>query len=149
MKCCWLVWMFHAGAALSAGEAVELSVVDDHLGWGWQAQVLRNELVTLAVIPAIGGRVMQYDLSDHPFLWVNPAEIGRTYEPAADAPWRNFGGFKSWVAPQGRWLRGGGEWPPAPTLDHGAYVTTSETGEHGQVTLISTGPAETFDRWQA
>lgn len=139
----------HAGLMLTAGEAVELTAVDDHLGWGWQAQVLRNELVTLAVIPAIGGRAMQYDLGDHPFLWVNPGEIGRTYEPAADAPWPNFGGYKSWVAPQGRWLRGGGEWPPAPTLDHGEYTATREDGPQGQVTLVTTGPVETLDRWQA
>jgi Domain of unknown function (DUF4380) len=146
----WLLpWFVHAGLALAAGEAVELTQVDDHLGWGWQAQVLRNELVTLAVMPAIGGRAMQYDLGDHPFLWVNPAEIGRTYEPAADAPWRNFGGYKSWVAPQGQWLRGGGQWPPPPTLDHGVYTATREDGEHGQVTLVTTGPLETFDRWQA
>ncbi len=143
------IWLLHAGAVLGAGEAVELTVVDDHLGWGWQAQVLRNDLVTLAVIPAIGGRAMQYDLSDHAFLWVNPAEIGRTYEPAADAPWHNFGGSKAWVAPQGQWLRGGGGWPPAPTLDHAPYTITSETGDHGEITLIATGPVETFERWQA
>lgn len=146
----WLIpWTIHAGLALGAGEAVELMQVDDHLGWGWQAQVLRNELVTLAVVPAIGGRAMQYDLGDHPFLWVNPAEIGRTYEPSADAPWPNFGGYKSWVAPQGQWLRGGGQWPPSPTLDHGEYTATREDGEQGQVTLVTTGPVETFDRWQA
>ena len=144
-----LPWMFAASSALMAGDAVELAQVDDHLGWGWQAQVLRNGLVTLAVVPAIGGRAMQYDLGDHPFLWVNPGEIGRTYEPAADATWPNFGGYKSWVAPQGSWLRGGGEWPPAPTLDHGAYTATSENGMRGQVTLTTTGPLETFDRWQA
>lgn len=146
----WLLpWMVHAGLALTAGEAVELTQVDDHLGWGWQAQVLRNDLVTLAVMPAIGGRAMQYDLGDHPFLWVNPAEIGRTYEPSVDAPWPNFGGYKSWVAPQGQWLRGGGGWPPPPMLDHGVYTATREDGEHGQVTLVTTGPVETFDRWQA
>lgn len=146
----WLLpWTIAAGVTLAAGEAVELSVVDDHLGWGWQAQVLRNELVTLAVIPAIGGRAMQYDLSDHPFLWVNPAEIGRTYEPSADGTWPNFGGYKSWVAPQGQWLRGGGQWPPAPTLDYGAYTATREDGAQGAVTLVTTGPVETFERWQA
>lgn len=149
MKRCLLVWSVHAGLVLSAGEAVGLTAVDDHLGWGWQAQVLRNDLVTLAVVPAIGGRAMQYDLGEHPFLWVNPGEIGRTYEPSADAPWPNFGGFKTWVAPQGQWLRGGGSWPPAPTLDHGDYVVTREDGANGQVTLITTGPVESFDRWQA
>lgn len=139
----------HAGMLVNAGEAVQLTQVDDHLGWGWQAQVLKNDLVTLAVVPAIGGRVMQYDLSDHAFLWVNPAEVGRTYEPTANAPWPNFGGYKSWVAPQGQWLRGGGGWPPSPTIDHGLYVATHQTGEHGEVTIITTGPPETLDGWQA
>lgn len=134
--------------ALHAGDAVDLKEVDDHLGWGWQAQVLSNGLVTLAVVPAIGGRAMQYDLGDHAFLWVNPAEIGRTYEPAADAAWPNFGGYKTWVAPQSQWLRGGGGWPPPPTLDHGVYAATREDGEQGAVTLVTSGPVETFERWQ-
>lgn len=144
-----LVLVAHVGMTISAAEEVQLTQVDDHLGWGWQAHVLRNDLVTLAVVPSIGGRVMQYDLSDHAFLWVNPAEVGRTYEPTANAPWPNFGGSKSWVAPQSQWQRGGGGWPPAPTLDHGLYVATSQVGEHGEVTLIMTGPPETLDGWQA
>jgi hypothetical protein len=149
-RCHWLLVMLaHVGMVVNAGEAVQLTQVDDHLGWGWQAQVLKNDLVTLAVVPSIGGRVMQYDLSDHAFLWVNPAEIGRTYEPTANAPWPNFGGYKSWVAPQGQWLRGGGGWPPSPTLDHGLYVATNQTGERGEVTIITTGPPETLDGWQA
>jgi hypothetical protein len=146
----WLIpLILQIAAPLISGEAAELTAVDDHLGWGWKAQVLRNDLVTVAVVPAIGGRMMQYDLSDHPFLWVNPAEIGRTYEPEPDAGWANFGGYKSWVAPQGSWVKGGGVWPPAPTLDRGEYASTREDGEGGAITLVSTGPVETLDRWQA
>ena len=146
----WLLVMAaHAAVTISAVDEVQLKQVDDHLGWGWQAQVLRNDLVTFAMVPSIGGRVMQYDLSDHAFLWVNPAEVGRTYEPTANAPWPNFGGYKSWIAPQGQWRRGGGGWPPAPTLDYGLYVVTNQSGEHGEVTLITTGPPETLDGWQA
>jgi hypothetical protein len=132
-----------------AAEAVQYTVVDDHLGWGWQAHVIRNDYITLALVPAIGGRVMQYDLQDHPFLWVNPAEIGHAYEPAADQPWYNFGGYKSWVAPQGNWRRGMGGWPPAPTLDSGLYSTAMIKGESGEVTLVAISPPETFAEWQA
>jgi hypothetical protein len=136
-------------AVACAGDAATCMAIDDHLGWGWQAQVLRNDLVTLAVVPAIGGRVMQYDLGEHPLIWVNPAELGRTYDPSAEAPWPNFGGYKSWVAPQGQWRRGNGGWPPPPTLDHGVYVASSEAGEGGRVVLTTVGPTEVFDAWQA
>ena len=140
---CCLPWL------AQAADAVQYTVVDDHLGWGWQAHVIRNDYITLALVPAIGGRVMQYDLQDHPFLWVNPAEIGRTYEPAADGVWHNFGGYKSWVAPQGNWRRGMGGWPPAPTLDSGLYTITMTKGESGEITLVATSPRETFAEWQA
>ena len=95
---CCLPWL------AQAADAVQYTVVDDHLGWGWQAHVIRNDYITLALVPAIGGRVMQYDLQDHPFLWVNPAEIGRTYEPAADGVWHNFGGTTRELASRNGWL---------------------------------------------
>jgi hypothetical protein len=143
LLCCSLRAVFAADAQVTH------SIVDDHLGWGWQAHVVRNEFITLAVVPAIGGRIMQYDLQNHAFLWVNPSEIGRTYEPSADAPWHNFGGYKSWVAPQGNWRRGMGNWPPAPTLDVGKYTVEIVTGDAGEVILKTVGPRETFAAWQA
>jgi hypothetical protein len=130
-------------------EPVTIRKVDNHHGWGWSSYVLGNGLVTLAVVPAIGGRVMQYDLGAHPFLFVNPAEVGRTYEPAEDAPWRNFGGYKTWVAPQQSWKRGMGGWPPAPHLDHGAYTAVIEDSDDHTVVLATESPVESFPAWQA
>ncbi|MBM3501326.1 MAG: hypothetical protein FJX74_21955, partial [Armatimonadetes bacterium] len=61
-----------------ATENVEVTPVEYR---GWQALRMGNGLVTLIAVPDIGGRVMEYKLNGHPFLWTNPEEYGRTYEP--------------------------------------------------------------------
>lgn len=81
---------------------------------GWKNSYrLSNGRVSVAVVPAIGGRIMEFSLDGRKALWENPAELGKTYPLAAD-PWRNYGGYKSWNAPQDRW-----GWPPDPHLDRG------------------------------
>lgn len=90
---------------------------------GWSAFRLTNGLVTAVVVPAIGGRIMEYKLGDHPFLWVNPAELGKLYDPPQteqERTWHNYGGSKVWPAPQANW-----EGPPDPlgsNLDSGQWT---------------------------
>ncbi|MBI2505379.1 MAG: hypothetical protein HYW07_19375 [Candidatus Latescibacteria bacterium] len=84
----------------------------NYQSWGWDALVLENGLITLAVVPRIGARVMQYDLGPHHSMFVNEAELGEFYEPKPDSIWHNYGGYKNWPAPQDRW-----NWPPPPILD--------------------------------
>lgn len=120
--------------------ATRIERVADHRGWGWEAWVLRNGLIELAAMPAIGGRVMQYDLEGHSSLFVNPAETGKVYEPAANAPWRNFGGYKLWPAPQERW-----SWPPPPVLDSGMYTARIAAETPDSVALFLSSPRE---QWQ-
>jgi hypothetical protein len=111
--CLGLVWL----AAGSVQPQTTIQTVADYNNWGWEAVVMQNGLITVATVPAIGARVMQYDLGDHPSIFVNPAELGNTYTPVKNAPWHNFGGFKNWPAPQDKW-----NWPPPPVLDFGAYT---------------------------
>lgn len=139
------------GAALGAPSAnpASLRLVENHKGWGWKAYVLENGLVTAAVIPEIGARLMQFDLAGHPSIWVNPDEVGRTYPPEEDAPWRNFGGYKTWPSPQSHWLSGLGGWPPAPHLDSGRYDVRIEESSPDSVVLATSSPVEVFRKWNS
>ncbi len=135
----------HAAAA----DAVTATTSNNHHGWGWDALVLGNGLVTLAVVPAAGGRVLQYDLGHHPFLWVNPAEQGKIYAPAEDDPFHDFGGYKTWVAPQYAWKRGLGAAPPAPHLDCGLWSAAIAAHDAAAAVIESESPIETFGEWNA
>lgn len=136
----WEVTLPAAPAAERDAEDTSVELAADHAGWGWEALVLRNDLIELAVVPSIGGRVMQYDLDGHPSVFVNPLETGNTYAPADGAPWHNFGGYKTWPAPQDRW-----GWPPPPTLDAGAYAAEVTADTPDSVVVTVTSPVE---RWQ-
>jgi len=112
---------------------------------GWRALQLRNGLVTVTVVPDLGGRIMEYNLGDHPFLWTNPAEYGKLYDApktAAERKWHNFGGYKIWPSPQSQW--GGPPDPLGSTLDGGRWTgrITKDSGESAVVELTSPADAE-------
>lgn len=100
---------------------------------GWDGVHLSNGVVEAVCVPEIGGRLMQFSLGSHDFLFMNPDLLGKrfTYEEHAGdgtiVNWKNYGGAKTWPAPQG-W-DGEGQWPgpPDPILDSGRYdCTTSD-----------------------
>jgi Domain of unknown function (DUF4380) len=120
-----------------ATESVEVTQVQYH---GWSGLRMSNGLVVLIAVPEIGGRVMEYKLSGHPFIWSNPAEYGRTY-PAptteSERTWHNFGGYKVWPAPQSEW-----KGPPDPVgsqLDGGKWTgeIVQASGQAGEIKLVS------------
>ena len=121
---------------LKAQQAPTIKIENDYKSWGWDAWVMQNDLVTVATVPVIGARIMQYDLDGHPSIYVNPGELGKTYTPSSSAPSRNFGGFKNWPAPQSEW-----NWPPPPTLDYGSYEAVADTSIDS-VSLVVTSPIE-------
>ncbi len=120
---------------------VSAEVDSNYNNWGWKTIVLRNDLITFATVPAIGARVMQYDLGNLQSLYVNPSILGKTYTPAQNGNWYNFGGFKTWPAPQSRWP---GTWPPPPTLDYGNYSfqIDSLSPDHAQAAVSAASPTE-------
>ena len=112
---------------------------------GWQAASLSNGLVRLAAVPDIGGRLMAYDLGDYPYLFVAPDLAGKLFTTAENqgdgslAAWKNYGGDKTWPAPQG-W-DGPEQWPGPPDaiLDAGRYhlVELSSTGSEARLRMVS------------
>jgi hypothetical protein len=89
----------------------------------WDALVLRNRVVEVTVVPAIG-RIMQIALRDGDRdgraaqgpLWSHP-KIGSDLGGDENG-WINLGGDKAWPAPQSRWEEIAGKgWPPPGTFD--------------------------------
>ena len=114
---------------------------------GWDAVRLSNGLVEAVCVPEIGGRLMQFSLDSHDYLFMNPDLLGKrfTYEQhAGDGTilhWKNYGGDKTWPAPQG-W-DGDGQWPgpPDPVLDSGRYdYNTQSSG--GRAGVVMTSPPD-------
>jgi hypothetical protein len=95
---------------------------------GWNALEWVGADISLRVVPELGGRIMNYQLGDHSFLWVNPLLAGSTPTPtrlAPDGGWLNWGGDKIWIAPQGWESETQWPGPPDPVLDGGAYSDRS------------------------
>ncbi|MFE0750085.1 DUF4380 domain-containing protein [Gordonia sp. NPDC058843] len=107
-----------------------------------------NDAITLGVVPALGGRILSARVGDREALWRNPELLGEDLLPVPGhqpapvsgqlADWRNYGGDKTWPAPQG-WS-GPQEWagPPDPVLDSGPYeFMSSTTGDRVTLTMTS------------
>ena len=117
---------------------------------GWSALRLDNGLVTAHLVPELGGRLLQFALGGHPFLFVNPQLVGKRFTPAEHQgdgsllSWKNYGGDKTWPAPQG-WERAD-QWPGPPdkVLDSGPYsAACQQTQTDAAVTLRSAADART------
>ena len=64
---------------------VAIQTVSNYKEWGWDTTiVMQNGLITMATVPAIGGRVMQYDLGSLPSMMVNSSLFGKTYTPVSN-----------------------------------------------------------------
>ena len=130
---------------MSASRALEASPVTFR---GWSAWRLANEFVQLIAVPEIGGRVMAYDLGDHPFLFVDPDLAGKLFSAEENqgdgslAAWKNYGGDKTWPAPQG-W-ENDEQWhgPPDPILDTGRYTVDEVVARPDRAAIAMTSPPD-------
>jgi hypothetical protein len=112
---------------------------------GWQAAQLTNGLVRVVAVPDIGGRLMAYDLADYSYLFIDPELAGKLFTAAENqgdgtlAAWKNYGGAKTWPAPQG-W-DGPDQWPGPPDaiLDTGRYhlAELTSTGAEARLRMVS------------
>jgi hypothetical protein len=85
---------------------------------GWpRAVTLSNGVAEVVIVPEVG-RVMQFRLRDEPgVFWDDPALYGKSPDPAS-AEWLNFGGDKTWPAPQADWPKVTPRaWPPPVAFD--------------------------------
>jgi hypothetical protein len=102
-------------------ETVELAAADLHA----------------VVVPELGARVISLTHRGAALLWRNPDLVDDEFAarvPRADprtldgfATWQNWGGDKSWVAPQGWADDDVWHGPPDPTFDGGAFEVTSRS----------------------
>ncbi|MGE5603412.1 MAG: hypothetical protein ACM30E_10190 [Nitrososphaerales archaeon] len=114
---------------------------------GWEAAHLSNGLVRVAAVPAIGGRLMAYDLGDTPYLFVDSDLAGKLFTAAENqgdgsmAAWKNYGGDKTWPAPQG-W-DGPDQWPGPPDaiLDSGRYELADLAASDGEAYMRMVSPS--------
>lgn len=97
--------------------------------------IISNGVVEAAVVPAIG-RVMQLRFAGEeagPFF-ENRTLDGQAPDPKA-TEWVNFGGDKTWPAPQDDWPKlTPRKWPPPPTFD---AVPLEAKVKEGTIELIS------------
>ena len=110
-----------------------------------QVILLSNGFAEAAIMPDIGGRIVSFRAMGREWLWRNPNLISDQFEFLAPprgaqsattlGQWWNWGGDKSWPAPQG-WSTDN-EWagPPDPILDSGPYTVVN--GDQTSCTLIS------------
>jgi hypothetical protein len=107
---------FSPGFAGSQGQhAITISRSAYH---GWPGSfVISNGIEEITVVPAIG-RVMQFHFVGEPgTFWENPDMFGKRPD-SKSAEWSNFGGDKTWPAPQEDWSKMVGRgWPPPSTFD--------------------------------
>jgi hypothetical protein len=112
---------------------------------GWDAIKMTNGIVTLHVVPSIGGRVIQFELGGHAYFNIHPKLKGKVVPPAESdfgMEWTNYGGDKIWTAPQG-W-QSDAEWPgpPDPILDAGPYTAEIIANNANEVAVRLTSQSD-------
>lgn len=88
-------------AALPLHAAPATVITTNYQGWA-DSYLLTNGIVEAVVVPAIG-RVMQFGFAgEEGVFWENTNLFGVTLS-GLETNWMNFGGDKSWPAPEGEW----------------------------------------------
>jgi hypothetical protein len=117
-----------------AEEPVGFLVRTNYQGWA-DSILVSNGRVEAIIVPAIG-RVMQFRFAgeaEGPF-WQNESLFGQSPDPAS-TNWLNFGGDKTWPAPQAEWgFITPRDWPPPAGFDG---VPVEATVDGWKVKLVS------------
>jgi hypothetical protein len=107
---CLLFW----GVLMSQSYDVTLGKQTGYSGWTtvWDTvYVLKNNIVTVAIVPKLGGRVMQYNLGTNPFIFIfNSQQMPSSGNDLV-------GGFRMLPSPQSDF-----DWPSPPNLDFKPYT---------------------------
>lgn len=134
-----LVSEITSSARLDASGTPQNMTITRAVYHGWaDSWILGNGNVEAVIVPAIG-RVMQFRFKgeeDGPF-WENRALDGKAPDPISNE-WGNFGGDKTWPAPQADWPKiARRAWPPPPAFDS-MRVEAKAAGQ----ALILTSPVD-------
>jgi hypothetical protein len=101
----------------------------NYRGWPNPA-IVHGDGIEAVVIPSIGRIIdLRRPGEKEGVLWQNPALRGEAVRPDA-ASWTNFGGDKTWPAPESRWMKNAaGQWMPPKVFDQ-SHLTArlTETG---------------------
>ena len=110
--------------------------------WGWRALRLSTPRVSLAVAPEVGGRIVSLKLDSVEVLFSMQELRGRRVDLSrtTDVRWKkrnlgwlNYGGYKTWLAPQESWTYG----IPFLDLDSGSYDVEVEESSEGAVVRLT------------
>ncbi|MCI2417413.1 DUF4380 domain-containing protein [Saccharopolyspora sp. K220] len=119
---------------------------------GGEVLWLDNGLLRLGLVPLLGGRLLSLrlmsDVDERELLWRNDKLLtdelmprpGHVHRPQSGSlgDWINYGGDKTWPAPQGWDDENQWAGPPDPVLDSGPYTTKiRQDAELAAVTLTS------------
>jgi hypothetical protein len=112
-----------------------IKLATDKIG-EWFAINVSNGLLSLAVVPEIGGRLLDLSLGETQIFYSNPRLRGKAILSWQGESSRNYGGSKVWPAPQG-WSSER-EWPgpPDPVLDCGAYDWKAEVNPYSATVYL-------------
>ncbi len=110
--------------------------------WGWRGVRLANDRIRLVFAPDIGGRIISLCLDGVEVMFSHPALRGTTIDTLQfedvrqakkDLGWLHYGGYKTWLAPQGHWTDG----LPFLDLDSGSYEVDVQESPLGAVVCLT------------
>jgi hypothetical protein len=122
--------------------SLEKKINYNNWGTAWDSVVvLKNGIVTLAAVPKIGGRVMQYDLGTHPSIYIHESMIGKNIVSGDSM----VGGFRQLPSPQSDF-----QWPSPPKVDFGAYTCTvlQNNADSAVISLVSPIEDSNLDKYK-
>ena len=86
------VFILLCGLSFAQVYDVKLEKIVNYNNWGvaWDTIcVVKNDLINIAMLPKVGGRIMQYDLGNHPSIYIHPESKVR-FRRWKYGDWRSF-----------------------------------------------------------
>jgi len=105
---------------------------------------IKDDFKKIFITNELGGRVLYYGTNETNLLHENEfnetvniksIEVSALKETRGDLGWNDFGGYKTWLAPQSAW-----DGPPYLDLDRDSYEMSYETLESGAIVVSQTSP---------
>ena len=113
--------------------------ITNYRGWS-DSYLLRNGTAEVVVVPQLG-RIMQFGFrGEEGVFWENQKLTGKALD-CETAEWINFGGDKTWPAPEGDWskITGKSYWHPPPAFDCMPLVAEIVAGD-----VVLTSPSDPY-----